>query len=715
MDLKFCETTVSVSAASQACTKTMAVFSAKKMARLILLTMIAESLLWSSRSLQSNVLLVTQPLEEEINLFDGAALPITGAFANCTDPRSYLNTSQPYDDQITISCHTFGYRAPISILQRQIIQIDDDDEIEENPLRLLVGVLSNNATMRQAIRETWGSSLRATNQLFFLVANQNFKSIEAEYEKESDLLWLDMENNYYKLTYMTSAMLTIFHRHATYTHILKTDDDCYVHVDRLLKHVEQLSPSVHYHGQIPQLEPIRNKDEVGEMYHKYILSQEDYPEPYFAPYASGPGYIVTPKMNECVVRELSRIRYMPFEDVYVGLLAERCGFECDGSNLFVADLESRLKFEKEVGLSDEILVQHRMTDTSERMKEYPKHPRKAFFQQSDHTGASATCKNTTTTNNNSKNSTAYKSIRKNSTWMMMDDPTGVVFRNDSARRTVVVSCRTLTYKAPLQELKRTRADKLLYLVLGSGNLEQRQAVRRTWASRTGSNHSVYFVVHAPRIRRFRDEYSAHRDLIWIQTTKKHERVSALQAAMQAIHKHARFRYLVVVNSQTYVYPDRLENAVRGDVFGPCSTHVIRIQDELRNDTLRGVAPELYPEPYFPPKCATRIGYAMSESLVACAAEESAKIRHHPMETIAMGMLTLRCGAWTVDVRDHFLVHPQQETNNTSQVVMVGSMLNDMMQGKEHVKTTTKESNNDDKKKKKKLSKRKVQTTTNVHN
>ena len=635
------------------------VLPAKRIVRLIFTTVVAECVLWCSRLLLRNyrndIVLSTKSVAEKASLLDEADLK-TGAFANCSDHRGFLNASQPYDGQLTISCHTFGYRAPVHALK---------ESHGADGLQLLVGVLSNNATMRQTIRETWGSALRAKHQVFFLVANQDFKSIEAEYEKESDLLWLDMENNYYKLTYMTSAMLTIFHRHATYTHILKTDDDCYVHVDRVMKYLEQLSPSVHYLGHMPQLEPLRDTEEVSERYRKYILSREDYPFPYFAPYAAGPGYIVTPTMNECVVREISMIRYMPFEDVFVGLLAERCGIECYRSNLVIPEIENRWGVEVE-GSSDKILVQHHMTHSSELMKAYHKNPRGSLFQQSVQTGASASCSDSAP--NNSPESA-----------VLAAGDADTVFGSESSHRRVVVSCRKFTYKAPLEELNITRPDELLYLVLGS-RLEERQAVRKTWATRTNSNHSVYFVIHAPRIKRFREEFRAHRDLIWIQTTKRRERVNALQAAMQVVHKHGRFRYLVVVNSKTYVYPDRLQDRVTGDVFGPCSPNPVFVREELRNEISKGVTPELYPEPFAPPKCATRIGYAMSESLVACAAKESAKMRYHPMETMAMGMLALRCGAWTVSVRNLFLNHPGQESSGFSNAVMVGNMMDEMMQG-----------------------------------
>ena len=639
---------------------TAAAVSIEKLLRIVFLLMIAERL-------QSLLRLIDDVRGGGPELDSMGAMPMvelyngegaTAAHANCTDQQSFLDPNQAYDGNVTISCHTFGYRAPIQLLGAQRMEPAQYGSEPHKPFRLVIGVLSNNITMRKAIRETWGAPLREKRELVFLIANQDFDSIADEYESEKDILWLDMENNYYKLTYMTSAMLTILHRHTPYSHILKTDDDCYIHADRLAKHIQQQNSSIHYYGHIPQLlAPIRHKSEVRPKYYKYILPPEVYPEPSFAPYAAGPGYIVTPTMNECVVRELSRIRYMPFEDVYVGLLAERCGFECYGSNLFVGDLESRWKFEAEgQGSTDEIVVQHKMTDTSDLMYEYPKNPRKSFFHQSDRTGASATCE------------------------VPHDTPE---IAPEFAYRTAVVSCKPLLYKAPMEKLNQTQPDDLVFLVTGSTNSRQRAAVRKSWASQAGKNH-VYFVVQSPKMITFKPEFKEFRDLIWVQAAKDERPLYAIQAAMQAIQKRANFRYLVFVNFKTYLYPNRLNEILTGDFFGSCGEHPRRIKEEHRQVRSRQLSTELYPEPYLPPECS-HAGYAMSSSLVECAAVESQQIRFHPVESIAMGNLALRCGAWATNAQHTFLKGAKRAKRSdigqiSSDILMVPNVMKQMMTG-----------------------------------
>ena len=623
----------------------------EKLLRLVFLLMIMERLQSLLRKINS-VPTPAEMMQAALPLDPAIAMPSTAAYSNCTGHRSFVNDNRSYDGTLTISCHTFGYKAPVALMEAQKIHTVEGGK----PFRLVVGVLSNNATMRQAIRATWGASLRQDRQLFFLIANQNFASIADEYERENDLLWLDMENDYYKLTYMTAAMLAIVHRYLPYTHVLKTDDDCYVHADRLAKHIYGLNESVHYHGHIPQLlAPIRDKNEVEAKYRKYILSPEVYPEPYFPVYGAGPGYVVTPTMNECVVREMSNIRYMPFEDVYVGMLAERCGFACHGSDLFVGDRESRWYYETHhTGRSDEILVQHHMADTQERMLAYHENPRKAFFQRSERTGASAVCGAA-----QPLNAQQQAAVDKFS------------------YRTVLVSCRPFLYKAPIDILNQTTTDDLVYLVTATATFRQRQAIRETWAATVGNNHSVYFVVNSPHLQPYRQEFKEFRDMIWIQT-KRDNPVYTVHAAMQAIQRHGRFRYLAMVHSQTFVFPNRFNAQVHGDFFGLCRQNSKAIEASERKDPSKRLTKALYPERFAPPKCAAA-GYAMSASLVSCAATESEKVRFHPDEAISMGMLALRCGAWTTNAPHAFQKNGQLH-KVSSEAIMIPNVMKKMMKG-----------------------------------
>lgn len=60
---------------------------------------------------------------------------------------------------------------------------------------------------------------------------------------------------------------------------------------------------------------------------KWFISFETYPEPEYPPYCQGAGIAVSRHFLECAIAQghVANVRYMPNEDVAVGMLAERCG------------------------------------------------------------------------------------------------------------------------------------------------------------------------------------------------------------------------------------------------------------------------------------------------------------------------------------------------------------------------------------------------------
>jgi len=114
-----------------------------------------------------------------------------------------------------------------------------------------------------------------------------------------------------------------------YDFIFKTDDDSYVNVDRLYKQVySKLHDPYNYWGwcQRKKFKPLRGAD------NKWPVSYDTYPEPFYPRYCQGAGFILSRKFVECMGSQgsggqgsLSQARYIPFEDVAIGLQAERCG------------------------------------------------------------------------------------------------------------------------------------------------------------------------------------------------------------------------------------------------------------------------------------------------------------------------------------------------------------------------------------------------------
>jgi hypothetical protein len=214
-------------------------------------------------------------------------------------------------------------------------------------------------------------------------------SLQDEYETYGDLIWINEKEVYNGetsvLTYKTLSFVNIIHdivlevekeysmsdaTSSTITttsntsssssfvkYLFKTDDDSYIHMQNLNHHL--LSPSSlsssnhinnrhddednynrHYWGQCKtkEVEPLRSKS------NKWAASLHLYPEPLYPKYCQGAGFALSWKFVHCAATgassstkavtttssnnsHIANARYMPFEDVAVGLIAQRCDIE----------------------------------------------------------------------------------------------------------------------------------------------------------------------------------------------------------------------------------------------------------------------------------------------------------------------------------------------------------------------------------------------------
>ena len=241
----------------------------------------------------------------------------TGAFANCTKHSETITPPHPDQHNLTLSCHKLPYRIPPITSSEKII----------------VGVLSaaggDGPVRRQSIRDTWAKG----HSVFFVVAGP-WEVIQEEYDEHHDLIWIDEEEVYdgekSVLTYKTMAFVKIVHYLSTSANLdiqyaFKTDDDSYVQVDTLHKYLlEREHDEYNYWGwcQRKKLEPLRGEND------KWAVSYELYPESRYPRYCQGAGFALSWKFIACAAGpgdHISNARFMPFEDVAMGLLAQRCG------------------------------------------------------------------------------------------------------------------------------------------------------------------------------------------------------------------------------------------------------------------------------------------------------------------------------------------------------------------------------------------------------
>jgi len=264
----------------------------------------------------------------------------TGSWASCSSPRKSFereykpNTSwgKHRDSAYTIiSCTRIHYRVPNYSLHA----------VQSSEQRLAIGVLSGASgegpSRRKSIRSTWASG---RSNVLFVVAGP-WSQIEEEYETHGDLLWLDMNEIYTTeishLTFKTESFFSILFERVmskseSIQYLFKTDDDSYVALDKLsnvLFKQDWGDAGLDYWGKCKEGgKPHRNQ--VVSWKKKWYTPYEVYPESEYPPYCMGAGYALSRKFLDCAFGNdhAARTRYMPNEDVAIGMLAERCNVKC---------------------------------------------------------------------------------------------------------------------------------------------------------------------------------------------------------------------------------------------------------------------------------------------------------------------------------------------------------------------------------------------------
>eukprot|EP00775_Hariotina_reticulata_P003185 gene3185-3463_t len=177
--------------------------------------------------------------------------------------------------------------------------IDDDVQQPLQPVRVFVGVLSrsNNTIVRQAIRETWGSDKRLSFVKFMVLrpkSKRAFRALREEAVKHEDIIVVSAKvENYFNITYST---LELFRSAAVLgsqiTHVLKTDEDCFLRVDPLLEALRKAPQHWMYGGHpLGYTDTVsRNPRDPNRIYVPYSNWPSDAPLPV---YAWGHGGVLT--------------------------------------------------------------------------------------------------------------------------------------------------------------------------------------------------------------------------------------------------------------------------------------------------------------------------------------------------------------------------------------------------------------------------------------
>ncbi|KAJ7384940.1 Beta-1,3-galactosyltransferase 2 [Desmophyllum pertusum] len=220
-------------------------------------------------------------------------------------------------------------------------------------LLILVTSAPSHLQHREAIRATWANrtSLQSRRQPFSSVddwkivfmlgkadANTN-AVVEQEASVFNDILLGEFQDSYKNLVIKTIMGLSWASR-LNCTHVLKADDDVYIHIPRLITWLRQPSlPAGLYAGRVYPKVPV-----LRQTTSKYFLDRESYPASYYPPYCAGPFYVLSQSILPALVNLTSFVKPILMEDAYIGMLTQTLGISLvdRSANFMVLSPESRV-------------------------------------------------------------------------------------------------------------------------------------------------------------------------------------------------------------------------------------------------------------------------------------------------------------------------------------------------------------------------------------
>ncbi|XP_067172550.1 beta-1,3-galactosyltransferase 5-like [Apteryx mantelli] len=207
-------------------------------------------------------------------------------------------------------------------------------------LLILVTSAPGNVEARHVIRRTWAAQEgRPANQwqTVFLVGQAANAEVAQRMQRErqefGDILVGNYKDTYRNLTLKVMHGLKWASEQCQPYYILKTDDDCFVNTDRLPTFLAELN-TVRTGLYVGSLFSREKRQVIREPSSKWYVSRQDYRPDEYPPYASGIGYVLSLDAAEKILEAAQRVRPIPVEDAYVGILAEEAGVRAKASARF---------------------------------------------------------------------------------------------------------------------------------------------------------------------------------------------------------------------------------------------------------------------------------------------------------------------------------------------------------------------------------------------
>lgn len=190
---------------------------------------------------------------------------------------------------------------------------------------ILITSAPSHGDARRAIRQTWGHfQMRSDVAMAFILGRSpNETQIKEESALYEDIILANFVDSYNNLTLKTTSILEWVDNYCNQARfVLKTDDDMFINIPKLLDFVtKHWDLKRRIYGKLAsKWKPIRNKAS------KYYVSREQYKQPVFPSFTTGPAYLMTSDVIHDLYTTALNMIYLKLEDVFTtGIVAQERG------------------------------------------------------------------------------------------------------------------------------------------------------------------------------------------------------------------------------------------------------------------------------------------------------------------------------------------------------------------------------------------------------
>lgn len=198
---------------------------------------------------------------------------------------------------------------------------------EKIQLLILITSHPTQTDQRMAIRQTWGYYNNRYNiSIAFMLGRSLHKSVDQALFNENslhgDLITGNFIDSYNNLTLKTISYLEWVDKNCNRAkYILKTDDDVFINIPRLMHFLEtRYKKRVIYGRTCFKWKTDRNPKS------KYYLTVEEYPVMFYPLFCTGPAYVLTGDIVHDLYMRALKTAYIKLEDVFLtGIVAKSLG------------------------------------------------------------------------------------------------------------------------------------------------------------------------------------------------------------------------------------------------------------------------------------------------------------------------------------------------------------------------------------------------------